>query len=200
VVGVVVVLVVVPFVGFGAGFVLDRAARRATRRATTRMRRPVRAAQWCMAGGMSFAHGANDAQKAVGLATVVLLAEDEIHRFAAPTWTVLACSVALAVGTATGGWPIVHTIGRRIVRLRPLDSLASQTASTAVLLGSSLLGAPVSTTHVVASSVVGVGAGRRRWRHIDWSVVRAMSAAWLVTLPVVAALAAVALVPWGWWT
>ena len=200
VIGVVVVLLLAPIAGFAAGFVLDRSMRGATHRATARMRGPVRGAQWFMAGSTSFAHGANDAQKAVGLATLILLAEGKVSHFAAPTWITIACSVALTAGTAMGGWPIVRTIGQRIVRLRPVDSLASQTASTAVLFGSSVLGAPVSTTHIVASSVVGVGAGHHRWRHVDWVIVRTMLAGWVVTLPVVAALSALALVAWGWWT
>ncbi|HEX5586891.1 MAG TPA: inorganic phosphate transporter, partial [Acidimicrobiia bacterium] len=99
-----------------------------------------------------------------------------------------------------GGWPIVRTIGRRIVRLRPVDGLSSQSGSTAVLLGAALIGAPVSTTQVVASSVVGVGGGRRRWRHVRWRLVRAMLLAWLVTVPASAMLAAIALLPWRWFT
>ena len=78
----------------------------------------------------------------------------------------------MTLGTALGGWRIVKTIGRRIFSLKPLDSLASQSSSTAVIFGASLIGAPVSTTQVVASSVVGVGGGRRRWRHVRWGTVR----------------------------
>jgi PiT family inorganic phosphate transporter len=110
----------------------------------------------------------------------------------------LACGVSLTLGTAFGGWPIVRTLGRRIIRLRPLDSLASQTASTGVMLSASLIGAPVSTSQVVASSVVGVGGGRRRWHHVHWPLVRTMLLAWLVTIPAAALIAAVALLPWRW--
>ena len=114
----------------------------------------------------------------------------------APPWVEVACGIALTAGTALGGWPIVRTLGRRITLIRPLDALASQTGSTAVLLGASLVGAPVSTTQIVASSVVGIGGGRHRWRHVRWRVVRAMLLAWLVTVPATALLAAAALVPW----
>jgi PiT family inorganic phosphate transporter len=198
VLGTMAVLALAPAVGFAAGFVVDRAARRAVRRATDRVRGPVRALQWVMTGALAFSHGANDTQKTVGAVTVILLAAREIHTASAPGWVVLGCSVAFTAGTALGGWPVVRTIGRRIVRLRPIDSLASQTASTAVLLVASLVGAPVSTTQVVASSVVGVGAGHRRWRHVHWPIVRTMLLAWLVTVPVAAAIAAVALFPWRW--
>ena len=196
--GVVAVLALAPLIGFTTGFVTERAARRATRRATQRARGPVRVAQVVMAGALAFSHGANDAQKTIGVVTLVLLAGGEIHKLSPPAWAVVACGAALTTGTALGGWPIVRTIGRRIVRLRPIDSLASQTASTIVLLSASLIGAPVSTTQVVASSVVGVGAGRRRWRHVHWPIVRNMLLAWLVTVPAAAALSVAALVPWRW--
>ena len=80
----------------------------------------------------------------------------------------VACAAALTAGTALGGWRIIRTVGRRIYRIRPEEGLASQTASAGVIFGASLLGAPVSTTQVVASSVVGVGVGRRRWHHVHW--------------------------------
>ena len=86
--------------------------------------------------------------------------------------------------------------GRRIYRIRPEEGLSSQTASAGVIFGSSLLGAPVSTTQVVASSVVGIGVGRRRWHHVHWSVVRNMGLAWLITMPVSAALGVLALELW----
>lgn len=104
--------------------------------------------------------------------------------------------LALTLGTALGGWRIVKTIGQRIFSLTPVDSFSSQTSSTAVILGASLIGAPVSTTQVVASSVVGVGAGRRRWRHVRWEIVREMGVAWLTTIPAAALMAVVFLLIW----
>ena len=95
-----------------------------------------------------------------------------------------------------GGWRIVRTVGRRIFHLHPLDGLASQSSSAAVIFGASLVGAPTSTTQVVASSVVGTGAGRGQMRHVRWQVVRAMVLAWVVTLPACAVLAALTLVVW----
>lgn len=200
VLGVLLALAVAPVLGFGAGFVADRVLRASTRRATREVRGPVRAGQWAASGALAFAHGTNDAQKAIGLVAAVLLAEGKIGTVAAPLWAKLACSAALTIGTAFGGWPIVRTIGRRIFRIRPVDGLASQTGSAAVIFASSFVGAPVSTTHVVASSVVGVGGGRSRWRHVGWRVVRDMLFAWVTTLPVCAVLAALVLVPWRWLT
>ncbi len=125
-----------------------------------------------MSGLLAFGHGANDASKSVGVVAVVLLADGSIGSLDAPTWAKLACAVALTAGTTLGGWPIVRTIGRRIFRLRPLDGLAAETGSAVVLLAASAVGAPVSTTQVVATSVVGVGGGRQRWRRVRWQVVR----------------------------
>jgi inorganic phosphate transporter, PiT family len=200
VLGVAGVLTIAPAVGLMAGLVADRALRRAARRSTQRVRGPVRAGQWLMSEGLALSHGANDAQKAVGVVALLLVAGGELSHLVAPIWVELACGAALTAGTALGGWRIVRTIGRRIIRIRPLDALSSQTGSTAVLLGASVIGAPVSTTQVVASSVVGVGGGRRRWRHVRWRVVRAILIAWLVTVPATAVFAVVALVPWRWLT
>jgi PiT family inorganic phosphate transporter len=200
VIGVAVVLTIAPALGFVAGLAVDRMGRRAARRTTRRVRRPVRAGQWVMSSALALGHGANDAQKAVGVIAVILVAGGELNHLAAPVWTEIACGIALTAGTALGGWPIVRTLGRRITLLRPLDALASQTGSAAVMLGATIVGAPVSTTQVVASSVVGVGGGRHCWRHVRWRVVRAMLLAWLVTVPATAMLAILALVPWRWFT
>jgi len=196
VIGVAVVLTIAPVVGFVAGLIVDRGARRGARRATRRVRGPVRAGQWGMSGSLALFHGANDAQKAVGVVALLLVAGGELHQLTSPAWVELACGVALTTGTAIGGWPIVKTLGRRITLIRPIDALASQAGSSAVLLGATLIGAPVSTTQVVASSVVGVGGGRRRWRHVRWRVVRAMLLAWLITVPATAVFAILALLPW----
>ena len=115
----------------------------------------------------------------------------------APTWAIVACSIALTAGTAFGGWRIIRTVGRRIYRIQPIEGFASQTASAGVIFGASLIGAPTSTTQVVASSVVGVGGGRWRWRHVHWAIVRQMGVAWVVTMPVTGILAAAL---FGLWT
>jgi PiT family inorganic phosphate transporter len=128
----------------------------------------------------------------------LLLAAGRIDTHAAPLWAKFACALALTAGTALGGWKIIRTVGRGIYRIHAIDGLASQTASTAVILGASLVGGPVSTTQVVASSVVGVGAGRRRWHHVRWATVRQMGLAWVVTIPATATLAGGAVGLWRW--
>jgi PiT family inorganic phosphate transporter len=194
--GTLVVLAISPALGGVAALVVLRLFRRGLRRATRKFTRPVRGAQWVTAGVLAISQGANDAQKAVGVVAVVLLAEGETTSLEAPLLATLGASLAMAAGAALGGWRIVRTIGRRIYDLRPLDGLASQTGSATIIVAASIAGAPVSTTHVVASSVVGVGLGRRRWGRIRWAVVTEMAIAWVTTIPATAALAAVTLGAW----
>jgi PiT family inorganic phosphate transporter len=175
------------------GFLL---LRRALRRATRRFDQPVRETQWVTSGLLALGQGANDAQKSIGVIALVLLANGRTSSLDAPFAATLGAALAMASGTVLGGWGIVRTIGRRIYPLRALDSLASQSGSAAVILASSLGGAPVSGTHVVSSSVVGVGGGRRRWGRIRWAIVTEIGIAWLTTIPATAALAAAAL---GFW-
>ena len=197
VVGSIVALAISPPLGAFAALVLIRLLRRAGRRMTRRWRGQERAGQWAMAAALAFGHGANDAQKSVGVVAAVLLADGKINSLAAPTWVVVMCSTALTLGTALGGWKIIRTVGRRIYRIGPLEGLASTSASAVVIFGASLVGAPTSTSQVVASSVIGVGGGRRRWHHVHWEVVRRIGTAWLITLPATAAGAAVLYWLWG---
>jgi PiT family inorganic phosphate transporter len=200
VVGVLVALTVSPPLGALGAFVVIRTLRRTARRATRRWRGPVRGGQWGMSAALAFSHGANDAQKSVGVIAALLLADGRIDSLSAPLWVKLVCAAALTAGTALGGWRIIRTVGRRIYRIQPIDGLASQSSSTGVIFGASLLGAPVSTTQVVASSIVGIGVGRRRRRHVHWRIVRDMGLAWIVTLPAAGALGAATLAVTRWLT
>jgi len=196
VIGVLVALAVSPVLGLGGAVLVLTALRRLLRRATRRVAPPIDGLQWVMAAALSFSHGSNDAQKSMGVIAVLLLAGGRISTLEVPLWTKFATGVALTLGTALGGWRIVRTIGRRIYPLQPLDSLASQVTSTGVILGASAIGAPVSTTHVVAASVVGTGVGHRRFHHVRWEIVREILIAWLTTIPAAGALAALALLLW----
>jgi PiT family inorganic phosphate transporter len=197
VVGTLISLAISPPLGAFVALVVIRLIRRLARRATRRWREPVRGGQWASAAALAFSHGANDAQKAVGVIAALLLAAGHTRTLSAPTWATVLCATALTAGTALGGWRIIRTVGRRIYRLQPAEGLASTAASAAVIFGASVIGAPTSTSQVVASSVVGVGGGRWRWRHVHWEVVRQIGSAWLITLPVTAVLAAVAYELWG---
>jgi len=169
---------------------LIRALRRLWRRATRRWGTVVRDGQWATAAALAFSHGANDGHKSVGVIAALLLADGKISTLAAPTWVTVVCAFGLTAGTALGGWRIIRTVGSRIYRIQPVEGLACTAASAGVIFGASLVGAPTSTSQVVASSVVGVGGGRWRWHHVHWEVVRQMGTAWLITLPSTAVLAA----------
>ena len=194
--GTLIALAVSPLLGAVGGLIAIRAIRRVFFRATRRWHGPVAGGEWVMSAALAFSHGANDAQKSVGIVAALLLADGRISSLAAPTWAVVACSLALTFGTTLGGWRIMRTIGRRIYRIAPVEGLASQSASSAVIFGASIVGGPTTTTQVVASSIVGIGAGRRRIHHVRWMIVRQMGLAWLITIPASAVLAMVAYAIW----
>lgn len=197
VLGILVGIFLATTIGFGAASILERLALRGMRRASTAVARPVRGAQWVASAWLAFSHGANDAAKAVGVIAALLVAAGLIENSAdAGIPVTIACSLALTLGTALGGWRIVRTIGRRIYPIRSLDGLVSQTSSAGVIFAASLAGLPVSTSQVVSTSIVGIGAGRRRWRHVSWGVVREIGVTWLTTMPAAAILAVVALPLW----
>ncbi len=189
VMGVLAALAISPLLGALAGWAAERSARRALRRAHRRVTRPILRGEWLTSAALAFSHGTNDAQKTMGVITLALVAAGALPSFEVPLWVKVVCAGAMTFGTALGGWRIVRTVGRGIYRIRPLEGLASQASSSLVIGGAAALGAPVSTTHVVASSVVGVGTARRR-RHVRWRVVREILLAWVVTLPACAAIAA----------
>jgi inorganic phosphate transporter, PiT family len=174
-----------------------RLAKRVLRRATREVAAPVRNAEIGTSAALAFAHGSNDAQKTMGLITLALVASGHLHHFSVPFWVVLLAAAVLTAGTSLGGWRVVSTLGRRIYPLHALEGFVSQGSSASVVLVASVAGAPVSTTDVVAPSVVGVGAGERL-RHVRWAVVGEIGLAWLVTLPVSGLLAALAVPVWRW--
>jgi len=196
VIGTLVVMLISPVLGFIVGYLLVRLFRLVSGRWTQRWQGPTRGAGWAMAAGLSYSHGANDAQKAMGVIAALLLATQNTDSLTVPLWVKVSTGLALTLGTALGGWRIVRTIGRRIFTLAPADSVSSQTSSTVIIFGASLIGAPVSTTQIVASSVVGIGAGRSRWRHVRWEIVREMGLAWITTIPAAGLLAVGFLIVW----
>jgi PiT family inorganic phosphate transporter len=188
-------LVATPLLGFLVGLTGQRAASRSLRRANTRVRQPVRWGQWVGSATLSVGHGANDAAKSAGVIVVLLVATGHAQGSTAPLWVTLLAAASLTLGTAAGGWQIVRTVGMQIYRLRLLDGFVSQTGSSLLVLGASAVGAPVSTSQVVASSVAGVGSGRR-WHHVNWLSIRDIGIAWLLTMPACATLAAVTYPVW----
>ena len=141
---------------------------------------------------VAFSHGSNDAQKTMGVITAAVLAYEygsTPTTFSVPDWVILLCATAMALGTSFGGWRIIKTMGMHIVKLRPLDGFAAESASALVIMVASVLGLPVSTTHTIAGSIMGVGA-HQRLSAVRWGVAGNMVLAWIVTGPITALLAA----------
>jgi PiT family inorganic phosphate transporter len=138
---------------------------------------------------LALSHGTNDAQKTMGIITLALLTGGLLDTFNIPFWVIIACASMIALGTAVGGWRLIRTLGGKFFHIRPIDGSASQLASTIVILGASLIGGPVSTTQVVSSSIMGVGAAERM-NKVRWGVAQEIAMAWLLTIPVTALIAA----------
>ncbi|MDA2910383.1 inorganic phosphate transporter [Nitrospiraceae bacterium AH_259_D15_M11_P09] len=141
------------------------------------------------AGFMAFSHGANDAQKAMGIITLALLSAGLIPTAEVPMWVIVSCALAMGLGTAMGGWKIIRTLGMRVVKLEPVHGFAAETGAAVVLMTTAQIGLPVSTTHTITSSVMGVGAVKRL-SAVRWGVTARILYAWVFTLPSAALLAA----------
>jgi PiT family inorganic phosphate transporter len=188
-------LLLSPLIGFWFGYLVYRILSILLVRASPAVNGRLRGAQFITAAGLAFSHGANDAQKSMGILTLVLLLGGFIPTFEVPFWVMLACASAMTLGILSGGWRIVRTLGFAIYRVRPIHALSSQLTSAAVILAASLGGAPVSTTHVVATSIMGIGAAERA-RAVRWAKAKDIAVTWLVTIPgsALAAIQAYALV------
>ena len=143
------------------------------------------------AGYMAFAHGSNDAQKTMGIVTLALFAAGVIPTNDVPWWVIVVAATAISLGTAVGGWRIMKTMGQRVVELEPVHGFAAESTAATVLLATAHFGMPVSTTHVISSSIMGVGTSRGV-RAVRWGVARSILVAWIVTLPAAGILGAVA--------
>jgi phosphate/sulfate permease len=155
-----------------------------------KVNRGFRFAQIGSAGLMAFSHGTQDAQKTMGVITFALLASGHIATFHVPLWVILSSALAISLGTYSGGARIMRTLGRRVIQLTPAGGFSAQTVASGVLLISAYVYAvPVSTTHVITSSIMGVGA-TRRFSAVRWGVAGNIAVAWVLTLPASAGVAA----------
>ena len=179
---VLVALVLSPIIGFWVGYLLHKIMMALLRGAHPSINRDLRHLQFVTSAGLAFSHGANDAQKSMGILTLVLLLGGFIPTFEVPFWVMLACSMTITLGILSGGWQIVRTLGFAIYKIRPLHALDSQMTAAGVIFGSSLFGAPVSTTHVVASSIMGIGASERP-KAVRWGKAFEIVTTWLITIP-----------------
>jgi phosphate/sulfate permease len=186
-------MVVSPIVGFGGGFLLMLALLWIFRRANPRRANVgFRMGQWVSSAAMAFGHGLQDAQKTMGVITLALVTTKHLETFVVPLWVKLACALAISAGTATGGNRIMRTLGRRVFKLDHTAAFAAQTVASTVLLTTAYVyAAPVSTTHVTTSAVLGVGA-TRKFSAVRWGVAGNIVTAWVLTLPAAALMAAAA--------
>jgi inorganic phosphate transporter, PiT family len=161
------------------------------RRANSRVaERSFRALHLVSSGAYSLSHGLNDAQKTMGIITVLLYSTGYLHgEFAVPHWVAIACYIAIALGTLTGGWKIIETMGSRITKLSQHQGFSASLAGSVVLFSASWLGIPVSTTHTITGAVIGAGTARRA-SAVRWGVAGNVVTAWIITIPASAAVGA----------
>lgn len=180
-----------PFIGMLVAFIITIIILNVCRKAN-----PYRAESWfkrlqlVSSGALSLAHGGNDAQKVMGIIAAALVAHGSIDDVTkVPNWVPLSCFVAIALGTMSGGWKIVKTMGSRITKVTPLEGVAAETAGAVTLYLTESLGIPVSTTHTITGSIIGVGA-TKRLSAVRWGVTVSLLWAWILTIPISALLAA----------
>jgi inorganic phosphate transporter, PiT family len=183
-------IVLAPAIGLVLGFILKLITSW-----TVRKQSPAAVTKWSRlmqlfsAALYSLGHGGNDAQKTMGIITGVLLAGGIIQDFTIPLWVVLSAQAAIALGTLTGGWRIVKTMGQKITKLRPIDGFCAETAAATSIFFATHLGIPVSTTHVITGSISGVGAANRV-SAVRWGVTLKIVWAWILTIPMAGLIAA----------
>lgn len=186
-------MILSPVVGLLLGYLLMLAVLWIFRRGhPTRLNRGFRWAQVASAGAMSLGHGLQDAQKTMGVITLALVVTgyQSAHDFHVPLWVVIAAAAAISLGTATGGTRIMRTLGRRVIKLDPAAGFSAQTVASGVLFATAyIFAAPISTTHVITSSVMGVGA-QRKFSAVRWGVAGNILTGWVITLPAAGAVAA----------
>ncbi len=181
-----------PIIGFVAAFVFLAVVLRVARRFPLRaVNKSFRSLQLLSVSVYSLGHGSNDAQKTMGVITALLFAGGFLSgRFEVPLWVIVASHATIALGTLAGGWSVVHTMGFKIAKLRPIDGFAAESAGAGIILFCSAFGIPVSTTHVISGSIMGVGTVKHV-KAVRWDVARRIVASWVLTLPISAGVGAV---------
>lgn len=184
-------LITSPIVGFLFGYVLMSLLFELLRPFTQQIvNRWFSKLQILSAAFMAFTHGNNDAQKSMGIITLALVSAGLVGKDAGiPMWVKMACALAMALGTSIGGWKIIKTMGVNMIRLQPIGGFAAETAAAVVIQAATSFGAPVSTTHVISTSIMGVGASKRL-SSVRWALARNIVWAWVLTIPVTMILGA----------
>jgi PiT family inorganic phosphate transporter len=171
-----------PIIGFVFGFVILRLILLLSWNATPKINTFFKRGQLVTALALALSHGTNDAQKTMGIITLALVIGGYLTTFEVPLWVIVICAGMIGLGTAVGGWKLIRTLGGKFYRIRPVDGFASQLAGAIVIIGASLVGGPVSTTQVVSSTIMGVGAAERA-NKVRWGVTKEIALAWLLTIP-----------------
>ena len=172
-----------PLAGFVAGFLVLRIIYFLAQNASPNINEFFKRAQLFTAVGLAFSHGTNDAQKTMGIITLSLLIGGMLSDFTVPFWVIAVSASTMALGTALGGWRLIRTLGGKFYKIRPVHSFATQLTSAFVILVASFGGAPVSTTQVVSSAIVGIGSSER-FGKVRWTVVSDILTAWVITIPI----------------
>jgi PiT family inorganic phosphate transporter len=185
-------IVLAPLIGLILGFAMMVAVTWIVRRwRPSRVDRQFRKLQLLSAAAYSLGHGGNDAQKTMGIITGLLVASGYLTKFEVPLWVILLSHAAIALGTLFGGWRIVKTMGTKITKLQPIGGFCAETAGAVTLVGATLAGIPVSTTHTITGAIIGVGS-TKRLSAVKWGVAGRIVWAWVLTIPISAAISAVA--------
>lgn len=179
---VLIVLFTSPIIGLFAGMVIANIIFLLSWKATPKVNTLFKRLQIVTSLGLALSHGTNDAQKTMGIITLGLLITGVIPTFEVPFWVIVICAAAIAIGTSVGGWQLIRTLGSKFYKIRPVHGFASQATSAAVILTASLIGGPVSTTQVVSTAIMGVGAAERLSK-VHWGVAGEILTAWLLTIP-----------------
>ncbi|MFQ6131411.1 MAG: anion permease [Armatimonadota bacterium] len=178
-------MVVSPVAGFLLGLLIMVVSNRLAHRVRAPLRSKNRFFRWTQilsSSYMALSHGTNDTQNAMGIITMALVSYGALSDFRVPFWVILSCGLAMGFGTQVGGWRIIRTMGMKITDLRPVGGFAAETGAATAILGASLLGLPVSTTHTITSSIMGVGS-HRSLSMVRWGVARRILWAWVFTVP-----------------
>ncbi len=181
-------LLLSPILGMAFGYITMKLVLVAVGGSTPVVNTFFRRSQVFTLTGLSLSHGTNDAQKTMGVITMGLVAAGILDSFVVPVWVIFLSASAIALGTFFGGWRLIRTLGGKIYRIRPVHAFSSQVSGASVIFGAALLGGPVSTTQVMSSSIMGVGAADRI-KMVRWGILREMTTAWALTIPVTAVLA-----------
>lgn len=175
-------IIISPLAGFLVGFLIMKLCLKLLKRFSAKFKKIFIISQYFTISWLAFSHGTNDSQKGMGLIGMLLLANHTYDEFTVPTWVIILCASSITLGTMFGGWNIIKTVGFGIYKVKLIHSIVNQISAASVILSSSIIGAPTSTTQVVTTSLMGVGAGERP-KHVRWEVVKTIFKGWLYNIP-----------------